>query len=208
MNFNNLDAILYAEGVTEGELGQAKLSPFDQTCEFTAEFVPMLPIDAPVIIICKYDKYPLLRICGKAYLSTRNYLRIVDVECTLCDGAENLVETHVTFEAKLVKKIRRFEKLTPCYVSTIGVDSLTLTGCNLNPDGADKHIILRVDYPVFPEPVDLLLKANDKGYRFGESPKLSYCFEEISATNLSYIRRFVRNRENAKLKDLFTKTKR
>lgn len=205
MNFNNLDAVLYAEGIPNGEVGQAKISPFDRTCEFTAEFVPMMTIDAPVIIVCKYEDYPLLKIFGKAYLSTRNFLRVVDVECSLCDGAENLVETAVSFQAEIVKKSRRSEKTSVCYVSAIGVDSITLSGCELNPDGADKKIIIRLDYPVFPEPVDIPLVASQKGYRFGNSPRISYCYEQLSARDLTYIRQFVKNRENAKLRDLFSK---
>lgn len=207
MNFNNLDAVIYTEGLSEGEIGQAKISPFDRTCEFTGEFVPMLTIDAPVIVVCKFHDIPLLRVCGKAYLSTRNYLRIVDVECSLCDGAENLIETSVSVQADIVKTTRRGEKLIPCYISAIGVDAVTLSGCDLHPDGSDKSITLRVDYPIFPNTIDLPLVAGDKGLRFGDSPRLAYRYEAISPRELNYIRSFVRDRENAKLADLF-KTKR
>ena len=203
MNFNNLDAIIYTEGFSEGETGQAKISPFDRTCEFTGEFVPMLTIGAPVIIVCKFHDVPLLRVCGKAYLSTRNYLRITDVECSLCDGAENLIETQVSISADIIKATRRTEKLIPCYVSAIGVDAVTLSGCDLNPDGADKRITLRMGYPVFPREVDIPLVSCEKGLRFGDSPRLAYRYEEISPRDLGCIRAFVRERENAKLADLF-----
>lgn len=203
MNFNNLDAVVYAEGLTEGETGQARISPFDRTCEFTGEFVPMLTIDAPVIIVCKFHDIPLLRVCGKAYLSTKNFLRITDVECSLCDGAENLIETRTSIKADIVKKSRLGEKLIPCYISSVGTDTVTLSGCSLNPDGADKSIVLRVDYPVFTRTVDLPLVACEKGLRFGDSPRLAYRYEEISSRDLNAIRQFIRNRENAKLAELF-----
>lgn len=203
MNFNNLDAVIYTEGLSEGEFGHAKISPFDRTCEFTGEFVPMLTIGAPVIIICKFHDIPLLRVCGKAYLSTRNFLRITDVECSLCDGAENLIETQVSIEAEIIKTTRRTEKEIPCYISAIGVDAITLSGCSLNPDGSDKRITLRMDYPVFPKTIDIPLIACEKGLRFGDSPRLAYRYEEISPRDLGYIRAFVRERENAKLANLF-----
>ncbi|MBE6836703.1 MAG: hypothetical protein E7509_01710 [Ruminococcus sp.] len=203
MNFNNLDATIYTEGLANGESGQAKISPFDRTCEFTGEFVPMLMIGAPVIVVCKFHDVPLLRVFGKAYLSTRNFLRITDVECSLCDGAENLIETNVSISAEVIKPSRRSEKVIPCYISAIGVDMVTLSGCNLNPDGADKRITLRIEEPVFPYTLDLPLVSCDKGLRFGDSPRLAYRYEEISPKELGYIRAFVRERENQKLADLF-----
>lgn len=205
MNFNNLDAVIYAEGLSEGESGQAKLSPFDRTCEFSGEFVPMLKIDAPVMIICNFNGTPLLRVCGKAYLSTRNYLRVTDVECSLCDGAENLIETTVSIEAEIVKRGLRYEKLTTCTVSAIGTEYITISECDINPEGSEKRIILRLGYPVFPKDVDLLLCASEKGLKFGDQPRVAYRYEKISPRNMGYIKSYIRGRENAKLADLFKK---
>ena len=203
MNFNNLDAVLYAEGLNEGEIGQAKISPYDRTCEFTGEFVPILRIDSPVIIVCKFQGFPLLQVTGKTYLASRHLLRVVDADCSLCEGAENLIETAVSIPAEIVKPTRRGEKLTPCTVSAIGTDAITLSDCSLNPDGADRELILRLDAPIFTYPTDLYLTASEKGLRFGDSPRIAYRYEELSAEDLRDIRTFIRLRENSKLAELF-----
>ena len=80
MNYHPFPALLCSCDNTVQEFGSATIAPHDNAIDFTGEFVPLLPLGTLASLCWMLGNKCLAEFHGSVYLSSRELLRIVDLE--------------------------------------------------------------------------------------------------------------------------------
>lgn len=81
------------------EEGQAYIE-HDNSVTFTSDFVPLIKLDSRATIIRTLGDKQFERFTGRVYLSSRNLLRIVDVDHELIDEAMQIFDSNIICPAE------------------------------------------------------------------------------------------------------------
>lgn len=99
MNSIEFSALLESKANGISEPGQAYID-HDDSVTFTSDFVPLIKLDSRATIIRTLGDKQFERFSGRVYLSSRNLLKIVDVEHHLIEQALQLFDSNVIYPAE------------------------------------------------------------------------------------------------------------
>ena len=193
-------AILKAMDGDIREKGQAKIFLKEQYVEFTSQFVPLLKMDSEAKIICLEGGASTHIITGIVYLSTQNFLRLINVKCKLLPGAENVLETPTYLKAEIFKPFikKKFfkgnkiaHKWEECTVMSLSLDRISIRASRIMCE-YENTIKLRMGTPVFAETTELTLTLSQNGLMFGKNSKYVYHISEIPEDKKEELADFVK----------------
>ncbi|MBP0981437.1 MAG: hypothetical protein J5968_04460 [Oscillospiraceae bacterium] len=99
MNSIEFSALLESRPNGICEEGQAYIE-HDNSVTFTSDFVPLIKLDSRATIIRVLGDKQFERFTGRVYLSSRNLLKLVDVDHELIDQALQLFDSNVIYPAE------------------------------------------------------------------------------------------------------------
>lgn len=204
MNLKSLDATLYIDGTTAFEYGRADLAPRERSCDFYAEFVPILKLGTPVTVICKNCGIPVLEIRGATYLSSRQLLRLTSIRYNLCVNAESAMEAAMDAQGKILPSGyagRRAATPLTCQITAITRERIFFSCPGF--DYKAKESIIEIKQPVFSQKTALHLHPDDKSLLFGKKPIYACLFYNLTEEQSLCIRNFIRTRAKNYLSGIF-----
>lgn len=144
-----------ADGRVE-EFGRASLAAAGHSVDFIADFVPLLPLGAPAVIEWIQGDRVLASFSGQVYLSSKNLLRLVEVDADLWQQAHLIFATNTRLPATAApwgKKDGGFAAEI-CYLST---KAITLATAEAFEAGTRLALCCEVDFLTL---CDLELQVN------------------------------------------------
>jgi len=186
------NAILVSAGLLE--YGVASVDTVNKTVSFSANFVPLLKVGTGAQIICTASGQQTHTFSGEVYLSTKKFLRLVNVKCRLLQAAENVLSIESVFSGQITPP-RKNKRLPsggrfPCTVSRISANRLSFQSPQLEIDWTPFSVILHE--PIFKKPVKIKVKAGKNSLVFGKSAKYECIITEIAPETLETLKSFIR----------------
>lgn len=194
-------AILSADDNTIFEPGIVTASIADKSVEFTGKFVPLFMLGKPVRLLCYENGFHTHTISGKVYISTSEFLRIVDIKTHLCPNAEAYGYADVEMHAKILSSVQKTgvfrSKITrywtDCTVYNISPEKISFYTEWQKSETNDFQII-RLGMPIFTKPIEISLKIDGKYLIFGKQYKYTYSIADenpiIKKGILNFIRQY------------------
>ncbi len=102
MNFHPFPALLCSCDNTVQEFGSATIAAHDNAIDFTGEFVPLLPLGTQASLRWMLGNKCLAEFHGCVYLSSRELLRIVDLEEDTLESVRKIFRSNVQLSAQII----------------------------------------------------------------------------------------------------------
>lgn len=182
------------------EKGEAKIYLKEKYVEFTSQFVPLLRMDTQAKIICLEGVASTHIITGTVYLSTQNYLRLVNVKCRLLPGAENVLETPTFLRAQIYKpyikkgmfsKKKILHKWDDCTIMSISLYKIVLRASRIMCE-EEQNLKLKMGAPVFAKDTELELKLAHNGLMFGKNSKYEFMITTLNEAEQEELADFIK----------------
>jgi len=179
---SNCKAVLKTMDDNIVEYGQVNISMKEKYAEFSSQFVPLLKIGTEAKIICLEGNTSTHIIVGRVFLSSKNLLRVVDIQCMLIPGAENVLETPTFLRAKIYKPIVKkgifsknkiAHKWDDCTIISVSMRKIVLRASRIMCEYEDT-LKLKLGAPVFSKDTEINLQLAQNGLMFGKNSKYTY----------------------------------
>jgi len=181
------------------EIGYVSYSAQDQYLDFTAQFVPIIPINEQVKVICSESGITTHVFIGNVYLSSTKLLRVISLKCAFIHGAERVLAAHIPFEAQIYLPAFKHKlfvnklmyKWQDCSIKAISLNGAAIECPEILSEYEEK-ITIKISDPIFTKPTELHLHTGEKGLMFGNHTKYKYKIGKISKRCESELRAFIR----------------
>lgn len=205
-------AILSADDNNILEPGTVTASIADKSAEFTGKFVPLFMLGTPVRLFCYENGFHTHTISGKVYISTSEFLRVVDIQTYVCPDAEIYGSAEIEMRAKILSSVQKTgvfrSKITrywtDCTVCSISAEKITFYSQWQKSETNDFQTI-RLGMPVFTSPVEISLRADGKHLIFGKNYKYTYSIIDENPKTKKGILDFIRQYHIYQLGDTYSK---
>lgn len=191
------------------EYGFASISLKNKYVEFTANFVPLLPIKTPVRIFCLESGQTTHIFSGNVYLSSKRLLRVVSIKCALMPGAEEVLSIETTLSAKftartIAGKFFPIQKWTDCTINTLSLNNISFTAPQIDTEFSDL-LIMRIKSPLFSKNTEISLRAGKRSLMFGKSSRYNCEIIHISGNGRKEILDFIHKINVCSIQDIVEK---
>lgn len=195
----------------EGELlaeGQSSILKEDKAVGFSSDFVPLYPVGTPLVIERIFEHRAVHRFTGQVFLSSKEHMRLINVEDTLLPNAEFLYCGKMAFPATLTTSsipiashrirlpfLKKNQVITPSYPALITEMTEKQLECQLDLSAEDSeafspHQIFLLN-PLGSIPLPPTEIRIEQSYVFGETSVCIFGFERLEPQDLQTLRQFL-----------------
>ena len=182
------------------EVGTACVSVHKRSADFVAGFVPLLQLGSMAKLVCVEADRSTHVITGQVYLSSPTLLRLVNIQCVLLPGAEQVLTANTDFPAKLLLPVvksgflsrSRLQIWQDCNVLSISLYAVTLRTKRV-PDEDDLNLRMRIAAPVRQTPGELFLCSRPGSIRFGKQAKYNFTIQRMETQFAAALADFIRS---------------
>lgn len=146
MEYCPFPALLCSGDNSVREFGRATIAQHDNAIDFTGDFVPLLPLGAQARIQWVLGEKILAELNGKVYLSSRELLRLVELEPAVLEQLKDIFKCNIHLAAQIIPAEKAmFAKQIATQATVLYLSQTDITICSSEYVGEGEQLLVSAE---------------------------------------------------------------